>query len=85
MRNIIQSDIYQIGLLLFWMATGVPALDAGATYEVLRQQVGDGVPRQKAEALGTPLGDVIAKMLRRSEAHRYATAADVWHDLRQLR
>ena len=37
-----------------------------------------------AEAIGTPLGALIAKMVRRREAYRYASAREVWADLRQL-
>jgi serine/threonine-protein kinase len=79
-----QSDIYQIGLLLFWMVTGVSAIDMTAPYDELVRQVSSGEPRKKAEALGTPLGAVIAQMVRRREAYRYGSARDVWADLREL-
>jgi serine/threonine protein kinase len=79
-----QSDIYQVGLLLYWMLTGTSAIDMSAPYEGLVQQVSSGEPRRKAEALGTPLGEVIAKMVRRREAYRYANARDVWAALREL-
>jgi len=42
------------------------------------------VPRLKAEALGTPIGDVIAVLLRRTEQYRYTSPAQVWDDLRRL-
>ena len=38
----------------------------------------------KAEALGTPLSGVIAKLLRRRDAYRYKEAREVWDDLRQV-
>jgi serine/threonine protein kinase len=79
-----QSDLYQVGLLLYWMLTGTSAIDMGAPYEALIEQVSSGEPRRKAEALGTDLGAVIAKMVRRREAYRYANARDVWADLREL-
>ncbi len=79
-----QSDIYQVGLLLYWMLTGQPAIDMGLPYQELVQQVSDGAPRRRAEALGTALGALIAKMLRRREAYRYASAREVWADLRAL-
>ena len=44
----------------------------------------DGVARQRAEAMGTPFGAVVAKLLRRRDAYRYASAREVWEDLRQL-
>jgi eukaryotic-like serine/threonine-protein kinase len=79
-----QSDVYQVGLLLYWMLTGQPAIDVGLPYQELVQQVGDGAPRRRAEALGTPLGALIAKTLRRREAYRYSSAREVWADLRAL-
>ena len=55
-----------------------------APYEELVRQVSTGEPRRKAEAIGTLLGALIAQMVRRREAYRYASAREVWADLRQL-
>jgi hypothetical protein len=79
-----QSDLYQVGLLLYWMLTGEPAIQMEVPYQQLVQQVADGAPRLRAEQLGTPFGDLIAKMLRRREAFRYLSAREVWADLREL-
>ncbi len=79
-----QSDLYQLGLLLFQMHTGAPAVDVSFGYEGIVQQIRDGVPRQRAESLGTPLGGIIAGMLRRHEQYRYASPEQVWADLRRL-
>jgi eukaryotic-like serine/threonine-protein kinase len=79
-----QSDIYQIGLLLYWMLTGHSAIKLGVPYSELASQVSAGEPRRKAEAIGTPIGALIAKMLRRRETFRYAAAREVWADMRQL-
>jgi serine/threonine-protein kinase len=79
-----QSDLYQVGLLIYWMLTGEPAMNMDVPYQELVRQVSDGEPRQRAEALGTPLGALIAKMLRRREAFRYTSAREVWSDLREL-
>ena len=79
-----QSDIYQMGLLLYWMVTGQSALDFGLPYPELVKQVSTGLARLRAESLGTPVGNVIAKMLRRREAYRYGSAHEVWDDLRQV-
>lgn len=79
-----QSDLYQVGLLLYWMLTGTPAMQTEGAQEELYKQVADGEPRQRAEALGTPIGDLVAKMLRRREAFRYAQAREVWADMREL-
>lgn len=79
-----QSDIYQVGLLLYWMFTGSPPIDYDVPYAELLRQVNEGVPRVRAEALGSPIGKVIAKMLRRREEFRYAGAREVWDDLKVL-
>lgn len=79
-----QSDLYQVGLLIYWMLTGEPAINMDVAYQELVRQVADGEPRKRAEALGTPLGNLIAKMLRRREAFRYTSAREVWADLREL-
>jgi serine/threonine-protein kinase len=79
-----QSDIYQIGLLLYWMLTGESAVPPGAPYADLVRCVADGVPRRRAEEIGTPLGELVAKMLRRREQFRYGSAKEVWAELRSL-
>jgi serine/threonine-protein kinase len=79
-----QSDIYQIGLLLYWMLTGQSAVPHDAPYAELVRCVADGLPRRRAEEIGTPLGALVAKMLRRREQFRYASARDVWAELREL-
>jgi serine/threonine-protein kinase len=79
-----QSDLYQLGLLMFHMHTGSYPIDVDAGYDAVIAQIRDGVPRLKAEALGTPIGDVIAVLLRRTEQYRYTSPAQVWDDLRRL-
>jgi serine/threonine-protein kinase len=79
-----QSDIYQIGLLLYWMLAGESAVPRDVPYADLVRCVADGVPRRRAEAIGTPLGHLVAKMLRRREQFRYGSAREVWADLRRL-
>jgi serine/threonine protein kinase len=79
-----QSDLYQIGLLMFWMVTGEPAVPQNVPYAELVRVVGEGIPRRRAEQIGTPLGALIAKMLRRRDAYRYTSAKEVWADLRTL-
>lgn len=79
-----QSDLYQIGLLLYWMLTGEPAIPAGLPHAELMRYVAEGEPRRRAEAIGTPLGALVAKLLRRRDTYRYASAHEVWADMREL-
>jgi serine/threonine-protein kinase len=79
-----QSDLYQLGLLLYWMLVGQAAIDTNLAYQDLVRQVAAGEPRRRAEAIGTPLGALIAKMLRRRADFRYTTPREVWADLREL-
>ena len=79
-----QSDIYQVGLLLYWMLTGESAIPAAMTYPELLRYVADGVPRARAETVGTPLGDLVARMLRRREQFRFGSAREVWAEMRRL-
>ena len=79
-----QSDLYQVGLLLYWMLVGEPAIQMDVPYQELVKQVAEGAPRVRAEQIGSPFGDLIARMLRRREAFRYASAREVWADFREL-
>ena len=79
-----QSDLYQLGLIMYWMVVGQPPMDMNVPYQALVQQIADGVARQRAEALGTPFGAIVAKLLRRRDLYRYTSAREVWNDLKQL-
>lgn len=79
-----QSDLYQVGLLLYWMVVGEPAIPPNLPYDHLVRYVADGEPRKRAEQIGTPLGALIAKTLRRRESFRYTSAKEVWADMRAL-
>ena len=79
-----QSDLYQLGLLMYTMHTGEYALDFSVGYDDIIRQIREGVPRMKAEALGSPIGQIASVMLRRQEQYRYTSPAQVWEDLRRL-
>ncbi len=75
-----QSDVYQVGLILYHVLTGRPALrdtDGDAAEAIL-----SGVARERAENLKSRLGGPIATMLRRTESYRFASALDAWEALR---
>ena len=79
-----QSDLYQLGLLMYHMHTAQSAIDTSGGYEAMVEQIHAGVPRARAEALRTPLGEIIAVMLRRHEQYRFASPIQVWEELRKL-
>jgi eukaryotic-like serine/threonine-protein kinase len=79
-----QSDLYQLGLLVFLMHTGEYPIDFSAGYDDVVRQIRDGVPRSRAEQLGTPIGEIASVMLRRHEQYRYTSPAQVWEDMRKL-
>lgn len=79
-----QSDLYQLGLLMYEMHTGQYPLDTAQGYEAMVEQIKEGVPRLKAEALGTPIGNIVSVLLRRNEQYRYTSPAQVWEELRRL-
>ncbi len=78
-----QSDLYQLGLLMFQMHTGRPAIDVDRMqYGDTTRMIAEGTPRVLAEALNSRFSPVIAKLLRRRDAYRYQSAREVWDDLR---
>jgi eukaryotic-like serine/threonine-protein kinase len=79
-----QSDLYQLGLLMYTMHTGEYPIDFSAGYDAVLAQIREGVPRMRAEALGTPIGQIASVMLRRQEQYRYTSPAQVWEELRKL-
>jgi len=79
-----QSDLYQLGMLMYAMHTGEYPIDFTLGYAEVLRQIQEGVPRARAEALGTPIGQIASVMLRRHEGYRYTSPAQVWEDLRRL-
>lgn len=79
-----QSDLYQLGLLMYEMHTGEYPVDQSQGYDAMLAQIKEGVPRLKAEALGTPIGHIASVLLRRNEQYRYTSPAQVWEELRKL-
>jgi len=76
-----QSDLYQLGLLMYRMHTGRSPMPN--EHGDLTAQIREGTPRALADSLGTPFAPVISKLLRRRDAYRYQNAREVWDDLRK--
>lgn len=79
-----QSDLYQLGLLVFLMHTGKYPINFSTGDEDVVRQIREGVPRAQAEQLRTPIGEIASIMLRRHERYRYTSPAQVWEDMRKL-
>lgn len=70
-------DVYQAGMLFLEMTIG-------RKLDFTFDQIVDGQPRRTAEALGTPLGDVLARTLRRTVSQRTCSAQQLWDELRTV-
>ena len=82
-----QSDLYQLGLVLYAMASGGYAVDQRLSIEKKKQAIADGLPFKQANALEAPLPlkDVIKGLLFRNTKKRYQTASEVFKALYRLR
>jgi serine/threonine protein kinase len=76
----VQSDIYQLGLVLLYLLTGRDPIPLQADRNAVHAMILQGVPRRIAEELTSTYGalaGVISVMLRRRDAWRYRSATDV--------
>jgi hypothetical protein len=69
---------------MYKMHTGEYPIDFSLGYDDIVRQIKEGVPRMRAESLGTPIGQIASVMLRRQEQYRYTSPAQAWDDLRKL-
>lgn len=67
-----QSDLYQLGLAMYFVHTGSEALSPADGPP--REAILSGVAIERAEKLRTPIGDYIAVLLRRRAEYRYQHA-----------
>lgn len=79
----IQSDLYHLGLILYYCLTGNFPYDITLSRVDINKAILTGVPRRSAESLGTSFGDFIAILLRRRDKYRFKTALGAWDYLRR--
>ena len=74
-----ESDVYQAALVMYYLLTGAPALskDDGPP----RSAILSGVARERAESLGTDIGNALARMLRRTRKQRLGSPIRAWEVL----
>ena len=74
-----QSDVYQVGYVLYYALTG--AFPLSASDGPPEPAVGSGLARQRALALGNKLGQCLAGMLHPEPRHRFASASEALANL----
>ncbi|MDT4966066.1 MAG: hypothetical protein QOJ64_803 [Acidobacteriota bacterium] len=86
----LESDFYQLGIVLLTLMTGTSPIGEMLTAEQIYKQIMDGVPRRIAESQ-IPIGGergalarVVSVMLRRREAYRYKTAQEIHGELAKI-
>ncbi len=77
----VQSDLYQLGLVLYFLRTGRNAVDATRPTNEIFDAILAGAPRHAAERLvcSTRLRTLITVLLRRTLCLRYLTAEDAYN------
>lgn len=79
-----QSDLYHLGIVLYFCLTGQFPYDISANQDEIDNAILDGIPRIRAEQIGTKFGQFISVLLRRREEYRYINEIQAWLDLRKL-
>ncbi|MHB1645914.1 MAG: serine/threonine-protein kinase [bacterium] len=77
-----QSDLYQLGLVLLYCVTGNnPFLNK--TQQEIDKIITDGIPRQIAENIKIPFGNFISILLRRHKEYRFKDTSEAINYLYQ--
>ena len=76
------TDIYQLGVILYEVLTGVPPYEATSTAGLIRKLLDDPVPAatNKNPELPFKCDNVIAKAMAKNPEERYASAKELWED-----
>ncbi|MBN1676306.1 MAG: transporter substrate-binding domain-containing protein [Kiritimatiellae bacterium] len=75
----IRSDLYSLGLILFYLVTGKPAYEGGTSVSICHDQVYTRLPdpRKVTPGLSGAVRDLILQMTRKDPAKRFQSPRDV--------
>jgi len=81
-----RSDLYSLGVLLYWLLSGDTPFRADNVHELLRKILTEPPPPPKPLDPATPqtLLDVVRTLLERDPAERYQTGAELLEDLQRI-
>ncbi|HNQ75230.1 MAG TPA: HAMP domain-containing protein, partial [Pseudothauera hydrothermalis] len=81
-----RSDLYSLGVVLYWLLSGDTPFRADNVHELLRKILTEPLPPPKPLDPATPqaLLDVVRTLLDRDPTERYQTGAELLEDLQRI-
>ena len=78
-----RTDIYSLGILLYYMLTGKPAVAGETAIEIVQKVLSGRIPHVSNHRMDVPkaISQIVAKMTARSMEERYQSVSGVRHDL----